>query len=87
MDTNLLSPEVINQLFLLSGVFVTLKIICFVWLLNHFYTLFGNLGNYLKHNFPKSFLRKIFWSNCDYNSGCELCCTMSVVEIYQTKIK
>jgi len=84
---NLLTPDIVNQMFMLSGVLVTLKIILFVWLGNVFLTLFISLGNYLKHTRPNSWFRKIFWASCDSDGGCRLCSIIEVVEIYKVKIK
>lgn len=30
-------------------------------------------GNMLKHQFPRSFLRRFWWSMCDQQGGCEFC--------------
>lgn len=70
---NLLTPDVVNQMFMMSGVLVTLKIVLIVWLLNMSWSLQINFGNYLKHTRPQSWLRKLWWSMCDNDGICDFC--------------
>ena len=83
---NILNPQLFNQMLVLSGVFVTLKIILFIYMINHMWTFGIYFGNYLKHTHPKSFFRKIFWSSCDIDGQCDLCTNLECVEIYKVKI-
>jgi hypothetical protein len=82
-----LSPDIINSIILASGILFTLKIVLIVWILNKSWSLQIGFGNYLKHTRPKSWFRKIWWSACDFDGGCNLCSTIEVVEIYKVKAK
>jgi len=49
------------------GLWIFLKASYLTWIMQI------KFGNFLKHHKPNSWIRKVWWSMCDQERGCEFC--------------